>query len=44
VATTFGHFDHPQANGTQNLKRLITCCVHYVQVVRDPIYTNVKIC
>jgi hypothetical protein len=44
VATSFGHFDHHQANATQNLKRLVTCSVHKFQVIRDPIYTDVIIC
>jgi len=44
VATSFVHFDHPQTNATQNLKRLVTCSVHKFQVVWDPIYTNVKVC
>jgi hypothetical protein len=42
--TSFGHFDQPQANATQNLKRLATCSVHKFQVIWDPIYTNIKIC
>jgi hypothetical protein len=25
-------------------ERHVTCCVHRFQVIRDPIYTNVKIC
>jgi len=36
VATCFGHLGHPQANGTQNLKRMITSCVHKFQVVWIP--------
>ena len=44
VATSFDHFDHHQANATQNLKRLVTCNVHKFQVIWHPIYTNVKIC
>jgi len=33
VVTSFSHFDHPQVNATQNLRRLVTCGVHKFQVV-----------
>jgi hypothetical protein len=42
VATSFGCFDHYQANAPQNL-RLVTCTVHNFQVVWNPIYINGKI-
>jgi len=41
VATSFSHFDHHQANTTQNLKGwLHVVCVNF----KSCIYTNVRIC
>jgi len=43
VATSFGRYDHLQANAIQNLKSLLTCSAQKCQVVWDPIYINVNI-